>query len=264
MCAALRRARLPQYPPHIFNAMPLPRHLILLTLGALACGAPFAEERHSEAPDIGAIEVTIDAHYNVGDTPDPDGYLIPGPGFDTLVSVWGGTTVTPGFPEGFIAPIRLAQVAEWCHSAPAARTDTIRGGETIPMTFVLTCAPLLRPVRFMLRSKGVRPDTSSVGITGQTFGTPAVLHPGDTLRRMTLVGGHILVLSMPGSCRRLPTDVQILDVPYYPADTINYVVDRNCGVIRVLANIPNGNTPQMLVEVAADSAYWSAVANLLP
>jgi hypothetical protein len=132
------------------------------------------------------------------------------------------------------------------------------------MNFVLTCNPLSRPVRFMLRSKGVRPDTSATTLSIQNFGPSVTVHSGDTVRVMIPVTGHAMTLSMPGSCRRLPTDVSLLDVPYYPSDTINYVVNRNCGIIRVLANIPNGDSPQMLVEAAADSAYWTTVANLLP
>lgn len=262
----MRRVPPASSPPlssHIFTTMDPRRALLPLALGALACGAPFSEPAHEDSPEIGAIAVTIDARYNVGDTPDPDGYLISGPGFDTLASTWGETVITPGFPDGFVVTIKLQRVAEWCNASPLSRTVTVRGGDTIPMSFTLTCSPLLRPVRIMLRSSGIRPDTSSVRLLGQTFGGPVTVAPGDTLRRMTPVGGHILTITMASACRRLPTDIRNLEVPYYPSDTINYVINRNCGVIRAQGDLQNGNTPQMYIEAAADSSYVAGKVNAL-
>jgi hypothetical protein len=244
--------------------MPLRRSVLLLALGVYACGSPFGPEGATDGPTVGAIEVEIEVPSSAPYTEDPDGFVLRGPGYSIPTSAFGEKLVTPGMPNGMVATIRLDQVAEWCNATPTARTTTIRGGETIPLKFVVNCTVLNRPVRFMLRSRGVRPDTSSVTITGLTFGTAAVVAPGDTLRRMTRVGGHVVTLSMPASCRRLPTDVQNVTVPHYPSDTINYIVNRNCGIIRVLATLPDGNTPQMLTEVAADSAYWAGVANGLP
>ena len=235
-----------------------------LALGALACASPYSEEGRTDGPPIGAIEVEVEVPISTLGTEDPDGFLIKGPGFSLPVNAYGEKVTTPGMPDGMTATIRIESVAEWCTLTPVARTTTIRGTDTIPLKFVINCGVLNRPVRFMLRSGGVRPDTSSVTIVGQTFGAPAVVAPGDTLRRMTKVGGHVVTLSMPGACRRLPTDVQNVTVPHYPSDTLNYVINRNCGVIRVLADLGNGNTPQMLTEVAADSAYWHGVANGLP
>lgn len=242
----------------------MPRHPIrwLLLLGALSCSAPFAEEEHSEGPPASAVRFLINVDYPVGSTPDPDGFLAIGPGFSLMTSAYGGEIYSPGLLGGSQVVVRVGSVGDWCTLAPTQRILTPPPGDTATAQFYVNCGTLYRATRVIYRQRGIRPDT--VPITVTVAGLTVQMSPNDTLRRMVPVGRNTVPVQIHPGCRRMPSDSTILDVPYYPADTVNFIITTNCGVVRALATLPDGSPPQSLVELAGDSAYRVSIASPLP
>ncbi len=233
----------------------------LLVLGALSCSAPFSEEEHSEGPPAGSVRFLITANYPLGSTADPDGFLAIGPGFSLPTTGISEEITSPGLPGGTQAVVRLGSVGDWCTLAPTQRTVTIIPGDTINAAFTINCGTLYRPTRIIYRKEGIRPDTAAlqVSASGVHF-----LHPDDTLRVMMPVSINNVTVTLHPGCRRLPTDTLTFNVPYFPADTVNFVIRTNCGVVRTLTALSDGSPPRTMLELAGDSSYQVPLANGLP
>ena len=163
----------------------------LLMMGAvliaLGCGADL------EAPGAGSLAITTTTS---GAEPDTDGYLVAvDSGAPTAVG--SNATLQRGGVEAGTHTVRLGGVADGCTVEGAnPRTVEVVAETTVPVAFVITCAPGTGTIRVRVATSGspVDPDGYVVQLDGGDPGLP-VGTDGEVTFAAVAAGAHAIALT---------------------------------------------------------------------